>query len=249
MKKKIRSSVVIMGMALLLLGGYGFPTIVTALEDRGLESAQKSFEIEKIELKTTQIDFLQELHQFPNLMAGDVYMQKRQEEPKDGRVYQQAKETIMEFLGKFHENTEYEFIKMEVCSFALADFETEQFYPVWYCAAVNQDKPTYRFWIDEITGKILGFQIPSDSLQIADIYDCIKIIADYYGFEVCEFQGTYDKSDKIKGWEGVLEVMHNENKEYMYFPFYKEKEVIGFNIYWGGIEITDAFVTGDLETN
>ncbi len=240
--KKARSSLAVMGMLLLLFGGYAFPTIVTTLEDRHLQFSEKNFDIEKIELKTSEIDFFQELYHFPTLMVGEIYIQTREEELENGWAYHHAKESMMEFLKMLNADMEHEFEKMQVYSLAFADFETEQVYPVWYCEAVNQEEQICRFWIDEITEKILGFQIPADSLQIdeGNLPECIKIIiVKYYGFEVYKFQGNY--MNKMKDWEGALEVVHNENKEYMYFPFFKESDWIWFNIYPGNLSKTEAF--------
>lgn len=241
MSKKM-SSVAAIGMLLLLFGGYALPIMVTGLEDRHLQSVKKSFEIEKIEIKTSEIDFFQELYRFPELMVGEVYMQKKEEELENGWVYQKAKETIIEFLTMLNIEITYEFEQIQVFSFVLADWEMEVVYPIWYCEAVYQEKQMYKFWIDEITGKILAFQIPADIFLTDDenFPNRVKMLADYYGFESYEFQAEYYKMGKMKKWAGFLLVRDNETKEERALLFYKEDECSGFNIYPGMWSETDA---------
>ena len=233
--RKIGNIFIVIGMGLLLIGGYNFPTIVTAMEDKHLKSDEKRFEIEAIELRNSQIDFFQELYRFSALMEEDAYIQKRQEEPQDGRIYQQVQKIVMEFLDLLEIEMSHNFEEMQVYSFVLTDFEAEQLYPIWYCNATNENEESCTFWIDEITGKILSFQISASSvvLQKDTFEDVLDTIVTYYGFEQHDFEqhnfdGYYETS---KGWDGTLLVVNNETKEYMKFPFCRIANMISFNIY------------------
>lgn len=234
--RKVTSYLAIIGILVLLFGGYVLPKMVIKLEDYHLDSVQKSFDIEKVELNTSQIDFFQKLYRFSALVGEKTYEEKEVMGTKENQIYEQANECVMEFLGRLNINTELKFEKVWVTSFLLADFETEQLYPVWQYSVYSSPKEKYVFWIDEVTKKILGFQIPSDTLSSEKVSftSCLKAIAEYYNFQEYRFQGYEDK----RGWSGMLEVLHNTNKEYMYFPFCKQNEVFQFNIYGENLAVS-----------
>lgn len=245
--KKRQNSIAVFSMGFVLFLGYMLPTIVTAAEDNYLLMEKKEYAIETIKLNSTEVDFWEELEIFPELIDRELKVRKSEVKQEESWIYNRAKETVNEFLLMLNRNHTIEFQEFSVVSIAMVDWDGEKVYPFWQCLAVDENEREYVFWIDEITGKIIAFDIPDYFIVLngQSVNEMMETIADYYGIVVNYNLGNWYE---VNGYdiEVVADVesrfyflVEEDNRE-LYLPFLCYGNRIIFNMYVGQIGIYDS---------
>lgn len=245
--KKRQNSIAAFVMGIVLFLGYMLPTIVAAAEDTYLLTEKKEYEIETIKLNSTEIDFWEELVIFPELMNRELKVKQSQVAQEASWIYDRAKENVNEFLLRLNDNHTMEFQEFTVASVAMVDWKGEKVYPFWQCSAVDESEGEYVFWIDEITGKIVAFDMPDyfTTLNGQSVNEMMEAIADYYGVVVNYNLGNWYEVNgyDVEGVEDIESIFYfwveEENKE-LYLPFLCYGNRISFNMCIGKISIYDS---------
>lgn len=248
---KRQNSIVALFMAATLFFGYMLPTMVTAAEDSYLLMERKEYEIEEVRLNSTEIDFFEELSIFSELMYADLKVKKSEVNQEEGWICNRAKEIVNDFLTMINESHTTELQSVSVTSIAMVDWSGENVYPFWQCLGIDEKEDEYIFWIDEITGKIIAFDIPDDFMTLngQKIDELMEILAGYYGVTVeYDLGNWYDVNgydiEVKKEAEGIFYFLNEESDRKIYLPFHCYAERIVFNMYKGAISIYDSVKKG-----
>ena len=244
--KKRQNSIAVFMMGIVLFLGYMLPTIVTAAEDSYLLTEKKEYEIETIKLNSTEINFWDELVAFPGLMSRELKVKQSEVAQKESWIYDCAKETVNEFLLMLNSNHTIIFQEFSVISVVMVDWNGEHVYPLWQCLAVDEKEGEYVLWIDEITGKIIAFNIPDyfTILNGKNVNELMNAMADYYGVVVNYDLGNwYDVNgydiETIQDVESIFYFWVEEENRELYLPFLCYDNRIIFNMYVGKISVYD----------
>ncbi len=245
--KKRQNSLVAFVMGCILIWGYMFPTLITTAEDNYLLGEKKEYEIETIRLNSTEIDFLDELDSFPKLIDTELKVKRSELEQEESWIYNKAKETMIEFLWLLNNNHTVEMQFFSVVSVAMVKWDGESVYPFWQCDAIDEHGEEYLFWIDEMTGRIIAFDIPSSFVIVngQSIDKMMETIADYYGLTVNPDLGKWYEVngydiEVVTDVESIFYFLDEESGRELYLPFLCYGNRLVFNMYRGDISIYDS---------
>lgn len=245
--KKRQNSIAAFVMGIVLFLGYMLPTIVTAAEDNYLLMEKKEYEIETMKLNSTEINFWEELVAFTELMSRELKVKQSEVAQEESWIYDRAKENVNEFLLRLNSNHTIEFQKFSVISVAMVDWNGEKVYPFWQCFAVDENEGEYVFWIDEITGKIIAFDIPDyfTVLNGRSVNEMMEAMADYYGVVVNYNLGNWYEAngydiEVVENIESIFYFFVEEENRELYLPFLCYGDRIIFNMCIGQISVYDS---------
>lgn len=233
---------------LLLLGlGYFIPTAILAVEDKGLMQEKKSIAIDEIELNLQRGDVIEQVSVFAEMMHGRIVIQMDEEkeaveenviQSEDASEQRKDESNLTECIQKFwscfsgKENLEFEKFFAEDYVM-MAGAHSDSLYAIWECTGVGKDGEQYLFWMDDATGKLLGFDIPYLSVGNTDgeFYSAINGISAYYGFSSYEFMDVLHNLSKTKYWQNGI-IFYDENLDVkLSLNIYKNGDRLLFNIY------------------
>lgn len=259
MRKK--NSLAIIGIVFLLLLGYSIPAIVMAMEDKERKSELKSYEMEEISLEFQQVDLVEELKIFPDMLVSNILVeqgdtsitvqldQDSQDEQDNVQSEVEDKEgtwienSIVTFLQALHPEADMEFVDFKATYYVLmVSPEDERVYPVWECYGIDGENREYRFWLDDMTGTVLGFDIPYQVIGGSDqaFYDTVNRIGAYYGYEVYGLLESMSNVSKIDSWQNTLMLFDEKGENENNLFIYKIGSRMYFNVYPGCVSIYDG---------
>ena len=246
--RKIKNKIILLLVTVLILFSYAVPEIVTVYEDRHLQSSVQAFEIEKISLNSNTVDIKEELEIFRKLLEGSVIIQQSEVEEDSELEYKIAKENVLEFLGFLDGENVPEFQEFSLSSLVLADISIEKVYPLWKCYAVDENGEGYILWLDEITGKIIAFDLPTYKITM-DEEKCeafFEQLKEYYGFPDCDWTGAESMWEYDYAWGGEI-LFYNEagvrDVAAAVLPFWRNEDRIYMNMYGSNVE---SYVVTDM---
>lgn len=235
------NSVAVAGIVALLALGYGMPSLVMAIEDRGRKSELKSFEIEDIALDFQNVDIVEEMAVLPDMLLNNIVVETS-ETFIEVKSEQRIETGIRELLQALQPAYEIEFQDLKaVYSVLMVSKEDKKVYPIWECYGMDSEKREYRFWLDDISGKVLAFKIPFEVIGASDqeFYEAMEAMGEYYGFEIYGLAESISYVHKIDSWENALMFFNEEGKNPNYLHLFKVGENLLFNMYPGNISIYD----------
>lgn len=233
---------------LLLLGlGYFIPAVILGMEDASRREVEKTITMDEIELNMEKENVIEQLRIFPEMMFSRIVIQMDEsKENAEANVQQSEPSTeqrndennlklsIQELWLNLKATEELSFEKFSFGNYIMmASHSSDSLYSIWECEGVDKEGNIYRFWIDDITGKILAFDIPYSSVGNTDgeFYAAMNGICMYYSFSSYEFVEVLRNLNKQKYWENGLTMYDkNENVE-VSIPVFKSEERLMFNIY------------------
>lgn len=247
--KKYGNGLAIGIILLLLILGYGIPSVVMAFEDSQLKREVKSIEIEDIELNFHNVDVQKELAVFSDMLLNNIIVEKDEtrimmvEETSDEK-YQEMKQSIQEFLQLVNPNEEVEFEKISVTySVMMVSKEEEDVYPVWKCDVVDKEDREYCFWIDDLSGKVMAFDIPYDLVGVKDedFINAMEHIAEYYEYSIFGLAEEVTNMYKSEGWQNGLILLDVEGNIDVCLNVFKLNHRLMFNIYPGTLSVSEQY--------
>lgn len=266
------NSLAVAGIVVLLVLGYGIPSVIMAIEDNGRKSELKSFEIENIELDFQNVDLEEEMRIFPDMILnhivmemGDTSIEIKQDSQQniqddlqgneDGIAQENVQEEIKntnelrietslsEFLKVLHPEHNIEFVDLKATYYVMmVSQEDERVYPIWECYGIDKEKREYRFWLDDLSGKVLAFGISHEVIGITDeaFFEMIERLGKYYGYDVFGLAESMSNAYKTNAWENALLLLDKagnlKNSPYLF----KVGERLLFNVYPGTVSIYDG---------
>lgn len=260
MRKKI-NILAVMGIFLLLALGYFVPPIVMAMEDRHLQSENKTFFIEEIELNFQNVDMLEELSLFSDMLSQNIIVeigketyeedfvaekedaQQAVQEQVSSEKYQIIKTVIKEFLAVLNMENELEFEKISAINYVMmASYNDEKVYSVWKCCGVDEKEQSYCFWIDDFTRKVMAFEVPYEIIGTLDesFYQVMENVKEYYGFAVFGLAEHQENLYKSKYWQNSLMLLNEDKEEGLELYIFKTGETLYFNMYPRTISIYNS---------
>lgn len=172
----------VLGIAALLVVAYMIPTIVTLVQDSTLKKEIRQYTMETVEINTGESDFYNLLQGFPYMLANNaMYVETGKNLTKD-----QVHQLEEAFLEEISIEIDYERLKYrqeQACLYT--DFQYEMVYFVWECLLVDEYERPYQLWIDDATGKVLGFVILNTLIEEMDMATEVFFadrLAEYYDF-------------------------------------------------------------------
>lgn len=227
---------------LLLCLGYFIPAAVLTVEDEGLIQEEKAIAIEKIELFTSKADVVEQLGIFEEMMFNHIVIET--DEEKEYESVQQAdkenqndESNLEACVQEFWQVLKKESLEMEKFVFAnyimMAGMNSNSLYSIWECAGAGKDGETYYFWIDDTTGKVIGFDVPYASVGDTDgeFYAVMGRLSEYYGFFAYEFNDMLRDLSKIKYWQNGLNLCDEYLAVKLSLNIYKSGDRLQFNHY------------------
>lgn len=243
----IRNSFGVLAILLLLCLGYFIPAAILAVEDEGLLQEEKMIAIDEIELNPQRVDIIEQISIFAEMMHSRIVIRMdEQKEYVEENVMQSDSlteqktdennldECIQEFWKCFKGEEELEFEKFLAQDYVMmAGTNNDSLYSIWECTGVGKDEEQFIFWIDDATGKILGFDIPYSSVGNLDgeFYSAIHLISRYYGFSSYEFLDVLRNLSKTKYWENGITFYDEDLSVELSLNIYKNGDRLLFNIY------------------
>ena len=256
-----QNSFAIITIIFLLLLGYSIPAIVMVMEDKERKLELKSYEIEEISLSFQTVDFMEELRIFPDMLVSNLLVEQgetsivvrmdndAQGELEDAHEEVESKEerwiknNIDTFLQVFHSGENIEFVDLQANYYVLmTSAEDEQVYPIWECYGLDKEKRGYRFWLDDMTGMVLGFDIPYEVIGMSDeeFYETWNRFGIYYGYDVCGLSESMTNVYKIDPWENKLMLFDEKGENVNNLSIYKIGSRMYFNVYPGSVSLYDG---------
>lgn len=251
--KRNRNYVAIMGIAVLLLVGYLIPTAVMSLEDLDLWKEKKSVEIEKIQLDNQQVNVIEELSVFSemiyknNIVQTDGAISEEYSEewktPEDNPVTDNKEaslsnslyQTVQDFLRMLDVKEEIVLKSFSAKNYVM--MAEENFYSIWNCVGTDESGTTYYFWVDATTEIVMAFDVPYAIIGKSDeaFYTALMSrIVEYYEFEkyglaLYSFAEERELLYKTKYWSNDLLIYDKEGKEQLSICIYKNGDRLLFN--------------------
>ena len=236
----------VLAILLLLELGYLIPTVILAVEDKGLMQEEKAIAIDEIELNPQRVDIIEQLSVFSEMMFSRIIIQMDKENESAQESLMQSENSteqrkdesnlnqcIQEFWMSLKGKEELRFEKFVVQNYIMmAGISSDNLYSIWECIGVDKNGYEYNFWIDDATGKIVGFDIPYSCVASEEeaFYSAMNGLSEYYGFSSYGFADSFPVS-KTKYWENGL-ILYNENIDVrLNLGIYRSGDRLLFNIY------------------
>lgn len=260
MKKKM-NSVAILAILCLLGMGYLIPTAIMIVEDRELRSEKKLIEIDDIQLSSKNVDTIEVLGFFPDMLMNYILVDVGEgiQEDYTESVQSESNETEQEYSTSLHKNVQDFLLLLDAKEEAIF----EKFYAtnyvmmvaanddrvcsVWECVGVDASGTAYYFWVDDSTGKVMAFDIPYTVIGHLDegFYSAMDRVVDYYeisayGFPAYQYVETQSNLYKTKYWQNGLVFMDKEGNEQLGISIYKTGDRLLFNNYPGTVSISES---------
>lgn len=233
-------------LAILLLLGFGYfiPTAILAMEDEGLMQEEKWIAIEKIELITPKADVIEQLQRFEEMMFNHIVIEMDEEkehesvmQSADGTEHRNDETNLKLCIQEFWQMFKADGLVFEKFIFGnyilMAGHNNDSLYSIWECTGIDEEGTEYHFWIDDATGKVVGFDIPYSSVGYTDgdFYTAMNGLSEYYGFSSYEFIDVLRNLFKTKYWQNGI-TLYDENLEVkLSLSIYKSGDRLQFNNY------------------
>ena len=245
MKNK-RNYLAVLGIVILLSIGYMFPTLITMLEDRHLQSERKKYEIEEISLNNVEVDLTEKLLGIHDVLQ--EYENTAFQQSKDELSTEQGHEgkQVKEFLSTLDSNIEASFLKAST-KMTLMNAEEKNIYSLWKYVLVDSDEKEYVFWFDLEAEKVLAFEIPffTNETSKEECYKLIDTLREYYGYTEGDFTDNVSLLFKMKYEESAVCFSDKEKDEKVVLRLYRSGERLSFNKSPSWIAITDKSTEGN----
>lgn len=249
-EKVKKGSLAVIGIVVLLSAGYVIPEIVMWIKDWSLKNEQQEVIIESIQIEVQDVDLLEAMGDFPDMLSKYLVVEKGDEfetygtdgvpETNDS-VSKALYMHVQEFLTMLDPKEEVELEKFYAQNNVMAVAGSEErAYSVWICKGLDKSGNEYYFWVDATLFKVLAFEIPFAVLgkgeeAFASAMD--RLIA-YYNFSVYDSWAhsyTIDISEslKLKYWENDLQILDKSLNEILSVCMYKNADSFLFNVYPG----------------
>ena len=241
------NSVGVLAILLLLCLGYFIPTVILAVEDEGRQQEEKAIAMDEIELNINGIDIIEQISVFAEMMHSRIVitMDAEKESVKEDVMQSEnstvqtsdennLNECIQKFWRCFQDNEILEFEKFLVQDYVMmAGVKNDSLYLIWECMGVDREEKEYIFWVDDATGKILGFDIPYTCVGNTDgeFYSAVNAISEYYGFSSYELMEVLRNLSKNKYWENGITFYDEAQTMKLSLNIYKNGDRLLFNIY------------------
>lgn len=256
MRKK--NSLAVAGIVLLLALGYSIPSVVMAIEDDGRKSELKSFAIEEIQLSFQNVNIEEEMGIFPDMLLNNIVVemgdtsikvqadedsqgtQENTQEELEDKEYIKIENSIDAFLDVLQPEYTIEFVDFKATYYVLmVSQEDERVYPILECYGIDKEKREYRFWLDDISGTVLAFEIPYEVIGVSDeeLYMALERMGKYYGYEVYSLAEYLSDVYKIASWQNALMLFDEEKNTQNTVYIFKVGERLLFNVYPGSVTI------------
>lgn len=259
MKSK-RNGLAILGILLLLGMGYLIPATIMKLEDMDLLRKKKSIEIEKIRLNSQDIDVMEKLSIFSEMLSNNIivevgegvkeeYADLMQDNIESGKEESSSKKlyhATQDFLTLLDVKEEPVLEKFSAINYAMMlEKNDERVYSVWSCIGYDEGGNVYYFWIDASTKLVMAFDVPYATIGYSEeaFYSAINRIVDYYNFEsygysIYSFSEMDASISESKFWGNDLLILDKNGAEKLSICVYRVGERLLFNIYPGNTNIS-----------
>lgn len=234
-RNKKWNSLAVLGILALLGLGFAIPAAVMAVEDYSLNRQSKIVQLEDISLDFQQVNLKKELQLMPDLLSNMIIVEKGEEEENGSVNYEKYKIIAEEFLQNIYREEKVEFQTFFVSFFAVTkDSSAEQVHPFWVCCGLDEKKQSYYFWVDEITGMVMAFDVPAEVTQQKQsvFEESMKVLGSYYGFELTELTYMDEEEYAQKYWECEI-FLGEADESHITLYAYKTMERFSFNMYPG----------------
>ena len=236
--KNRKNLLAVLGIGVLLFIVYMVPTLVTAVEDRHLQSESRKYEIREIRLNLGKADLTEKLSAMQKLLEENVVVQKGAvEEHRDS-----IENMVREYLSLLNENRRYEFSLFSVVEFVIADTDADKVYTLWKCCALDENEDEYIFWIDEKTEKVLAFDIPFYFMEdeSEEFYRAMERVKEYYNFTYVKLPDKAGAFLKQVNSQMRIQFLNELEGAEVSLMMYKNKERLYFNMYSKTIRVFDV---------
>ena len=182
----------VLGIAVLLVISYFIPTIVTVAEDNSLEKKTRTYQIENVTISQNENDFLDEIENFPDIMGQDKMYVKSGKNMTAEQVLEVEKAFVKLLMGDlyamtFADSDQETMVYYDASAFLATSADYETVYYLWDCNFADAYGREYTLWIDDATGKVLGFftPIPEGFLEKNGEVnqEICKNLMEYYGYQ------------------------------------------------------------------
>lgn len=230
----------ILAMVMVLFIAYLIPDMISILEDRGLQSEIKKYEIDEIELNSGKVDLTDKLLSIQDVLQDYVVVQKEQlqEEQKENEIAKNAKE----FLSVLYDNSEKQVIKFSAMQLVMTN--SNQVCSLWNCYVVDADGCESILWLDEDTRKVLAFEIPfvMSENSTEEFFGIVERLKEYYGFSGYEVMNEVPIFLKQEYTENILKFYNEVKGTEVPIMFYKNGNKLNFNMYPGQISVSNTTI-------
>lgn len=230
----------ILGMVMVLFIAFLIPDMISILEDRGLQSEIKKYEIDEIELNSGKVDLTDKLLSIQAVLQDYVVVQKEQlqEEQKENEIAKNAKE----FLSVLYDNSEKQVIKFSAMQLVMTN--SNQVYSLWNCYVVDADGCESILWLDEDTRKVLAFEIPfiMSENNTEEFFGIVERLKEYYGFSGYEVMNEVPIFLKQEYTENTLKFYDEVKGTEVPIMFYKNGSKLNFNMYPAQISVSNTAI-------
>lgn len=230
----------ILGIVMVLFIAYLIPDMISILEDRGLQSEIKKYEIDEIELNSGKVDLTDKLLSIQAVLQDYVVVQKEQlqEEQKENEIAKNAKE----FLSVLYDNSEKQVIKFSAMQLVMTN--SNQVYSLWNCYVVDADGCESILWLDEDTRKVLAFEIPfvMSENNTEEFFGIVERLKEYYGFSGYKVMNEVPIFLKREYTENTLKFYDEVKGTEVPIMFYKNGNKLNFNMYPGQISVSNTTI-------
>lgn len=240
------------GIILLLILGYCIPSVFMKMTDEQRTAASKSFQIEEIQLDFTNVNIEEELEIFPEMLLNEIVIEQGQmsisispsedlqstEEDIELQTIKKESQIVLEsvnvFLDVLCPESEIEFVDFKAEYYVMmVSSEDKRVYPIWICFGVDNEEREYRIWLDDISKKVMAFEVPFEVMGMTDkeFLTAMERLGEYYGCEVFALSDTISNVYKIKTWQNTWMTYNKEEKEKNSIYIGKMGERFWFNVY------------------
>ena len=239
--KNSRNNWAVVGILLLLGLGYFVPPLALAVEDVALRQEAKKFEIDEIQLNNTTVEIVEQLSVFSDMMFEHIVIemdseQSSSDEKEEVNNDNNIQKSVYEFWKKFKDEDGPMFEKATYSNYIMmAGISNENVYSIWEYVGMDKQGNEFYFWIDDISGKVLAFEIPFSSIGYKEneYYSAMQRLSFYYGFSSYSFSDNITNFNKVKSWENGFVMYDKENSRKVELHVYKVGDRMYFNIYPG----------------
>lgn len=250
------NSFAVAGIACLMVLGYEIPSVVMTIEDDGRKSELKSYEIEEISLSFQNVNIDEEMAVFSDMLLNNILVEvgatsieirpdegSQESQDYEGEVeYTKINDSINKFLKILSPESEIEFVDFKANYYVMmVSKEDERVYPIWECYGMDTQKQAYRFWLDDLTGTVLAFEVPYVIIGESDkaLHMTIERIGNYYGYEIYGLAETISGAYKIDSWQNALMLFDEGGNEQNNLYIFKIGDRLLFNIFPGSVSFYD----------
>ena len=258
MKSK-RNNMAILGILLLLGMGYLIPTAIMKIEDLDLLHKKKSVEIEEIQLNSQEVDVMEELSVFSDMLSNNIIVEVGEgvkeeyqdamqdvESSEEASLSQKLYYVAQDFLTLLDVKEELILEKFSAINYALmVGKKDERVYSVWSCIGYDEVGNPYYFWIDASTKMVMAFDVPYTIIGHSEeaFHSATNRLVNYYDFEsygcpIYTFAETESLISKNKYWSNDLLISNKNGVEQLSICVYKSGDRLMFNVHPGSASIS-----------